>query len=100
MTALRIVDIPSNAARLLPKPMLPNAAKTTRMIIRREKRMSTWVDLSSRGKFGSCAKIRNSDGCALRSPDPVEGIDRSKLRQFARGVYAKLSGHTGSLSGF
>jgi hypothetical protein len=51
-----MMDIPSNAARLLPKPMLPNAAKT-RMIVRRQKRTSTWVDLSSRGKFGSCAKI-------------------------------------------
>src|SRR6202171_5481444 len=58
MTALRMVDIPSNAARLLPKPMLPNAAKTTRMIIRRQKRTSTWVDLSSRGRFGTCAKVR------------------------------------------
>src|ERR1700681_3603598 len=57
MTALRMMDIDSNAARLLPKPMLPKAAKITRMIIRRQKRTSTWVDLSSRGKFGSCAKI-------------------------------------------
>jgi hypothetical protein len=40
--------------------MLPNAAKTTRMIVRRKKRTSTWLDLSSRGKFGSCAKIRIS----------------------------------------
>ncbi len=37
-TPLRIVDIHSNAARLLPKPMLPNAAKITRMIIRRSRK--------------------------------------------------------------
>jgi hypothetical protein len=57
MTPLRTMDIHSNAARLLPKPMLPNAAKITRTIIRRKKRTSTWVNLNSRGKFGSCAKI-------------------------------------------
>src|ERR1700730_2824953 len=61
MTALRMMDIPCNAARLLPKPRLPNAAKMIRMIVRRTKRTSTWADLNSRGKFGSCAKIRNSD---------------------------------------
>jgi hypothetical protein len=27
MTALRMIDIPNKAARLLPKPMLPNARK-------------------------------------------------------------------------
>ena len=84
MTALRMVDIPSNAARLVPKPMLPNVAKTTRMIIRKQKRTSTWVDLSSCGKLGSCIKIRNSDGCALRDPsDPPAGMDRGRLRSAA-----------------
>src|SRR5260221_9590782 len=58
MTALRMIDIPNKAARLLPKPMLPNAAKITRMIVRRRKRATTWVGLNSRGRFGSCAKTR------------------------------------------
>src|SRR5258706_14917075 len=58
MTALRMIDIPNKAARLLPKPMLPNAAKITRMIVRRKKRATTWVGLNSRGRFGSCAKTR------------------------------------------
>src|SRR3977135_3419879 len=58
--ALKMVHTPSNAARLLPKPMLPNAAKITRMIMRRQKRTSTWVDFNSRGRFGTCAKIRSS----------------------------------------
>jgi hypothetical protein len=49
--ALRIVDMHNSATRLLPKPKLPNAAKTTRMIIRSQKRMIT------SGRFGSCAKI-------------------------------------------
>jgi hypothetical protein len=57
MTALRIVDIHSYAARLLPKPMLPNAAKTAKMLIRTQKRASTWVDPSSCGRFGGCAKF-------------------------------------------
>ena len=64
MTALRMMDIHSNATRLRPKPILPNVAKITRMNIRRQKRMITWADLSSCGRFGSCAKIRDSDGCA------------------------------------
>jgi hypothetical protein len=51
------VDIHSNAARLLPKPMLPKAAKTAKMLIRRQKRASTWADLNSCGRFGSCAKF-------------------------------------------
>src|SRR5229473_273095 len=67
-TALRMVDIPSNAARLLPKPMLPNVAKRARMNIRRQKRAITWTDLSCRGRFGSCAKFQNPDGCAWRGP--------------------------------
>ena len=58
MTALRMIDIPNKAARLLPKPMLPNAAKITRMIVRRKKRATTWVGLNSRGRIGSCAKTR------------------------------------------
>jgi hypothetical protein len=37
--------------------MLPNAAKTAKMLIRRQKRASTWIDLSSCGRFGSCAKF-------------------------------------------
>jgi hypothetical protein len=57
MTALRIVDIHSNAAKLLPKPMLPKAAKIAKMLIRRQKRASTWIDLSSCGRSGSCAKF-------------------------------------------
>src|SRR5258705_2557512 len=76
MTALRIADIPSNAARLLPKPMLPNAAKTTRMIIRRQKRMSTWVDLSSRGRFGTCAKVRKLRRPLVRGSAEIVAADR------------------------
>ena len=49
MAALKMADIHNSAARLLPKPMLPNAAKITRMIIRRQNRMIIWVDRSSRG---------------------------------------------------
>jgi hypothetical protein len=55
-----MMAIHNNAARLLPKPMLPNAAKMTRVLVRRQKRTSTWVDLNCRGRFGSCAKTRNS----------------------------------------
>src|SRR5260370_28876656 len=58
MTGLWMIDIPNKAARLLPKPMLPNAAKITRMIVRRKKRATTWVGLNSRGRFGRCAKTR------------------------------------------
>src|SRR5450432_3002004 len=65
-TALRMVDIHSSAARLLPKPMLPNAANSVRMIIRRPKRAITWVDLSCCDRFGSCAKCQGPDGYALR----------------------------------
>jgi hypothetical protein len=43
--------------------MLLNAAKTSRIIVRKQNRASTWADLNSRGRFGSCAKIRNSNGC-------------------------------------
>src|SRR5260221_12886721 len=73
MTALRMVDIPSNAARLAPKPMPPNVAKSARMNIRRQKRAITWTDLSCRGSFGSCVKFQDPDGCALRGPS---GHDR------------------------
>src|SRR3984893_8174341 len=76
MTALRMMDIDSNAARLLPKPMLPNAAKITRMLIRRQKRTSTWVDLSCRGKFGSCAKTRNSDNRPFAALREIVAADR------------------------
>src|SRR5258708_38731980 len=55
ITAPRMMDIHSNAAKLLPNPTLPNAAKITRMLIRRQKRNMTCVDLNSRGRFGSCA---------------------------------------------
>src|SRR5258708_35745751 len=64
MTAQRMTDIDSNAARLLAKPMLPNQAKITRMLIRRQKRRSAWVDLSSRGRFGNCAKITPTLACS------------------------------------
>src|SRR6266851_5742579 len=87
MTALRIVDIHSNAARLLPKPMPPNVAKRARMNIRRQKRAITWTDLSCRGRFGICAKFQNPDGCALRGPSGHDrkAWGRSKLRhQFVR----------------
>jgi hypothetical protein len=57
MTAQRMIDIHSNVARPLPKPMLANAAKMTRMTIRRQKRTSTWVDFNSRCRIGCCAKI-------------------------------------------
>ena len=56
MTPQKVMAIHSRAARLLLKPMLLNAAKAVRMPIRMQKRTSTWVDLSSRGRFGSCAK--------------------------------------------
>jgi hypothetical protein len=38
--------------------MLPKDASTARMVIRKQKRRSTWVDLSSCGRFGSCAKFK------------------------------------------
>jgi hypothetical protein len=41
MTVLRIVDIHNRAARLLPKPMLPNIAKMTSTSNRKPKRIST-----------------------------------------------------------
>src|ERR1035437_831425 len=63
MTAQRMIDIHSNAARPFVKPMLAKAANTTRMLIRRQKRTSTRVGFSSRDRFGSWAKIRNSDEC-------------------------------------
>ncbi len=53
--------------RLLPKPMLAKLAKMTRMIIRRKKRTTTWVDRSSRGRLGKLRqgwklhKARNSE---------------------------------------
>jgi hypothetical protein len=38
------------------------------------------IDLNSCGKFGRCAKIRNSDGCALRGPrGSVAGVDHTDL---------------------
>src|ERR1700732_4859340 len=60
-TALRMVDIHNSAVRLRPKPMLPKAAKITRTTTRRQKRTITavdfsWVDFSSRVRFGSRAK--------------------------------------------
>src|ERR1700687_4109410 len=76
MTALRVMDIDSTAARLLPKPMLPNAAKIARTLIRRKKRTSTWVDLSSRGRFGSCAKTRNSDNRLFAVLREIVAADR------------------------
>src|SRR6202048_4757501 len=76
MTALRMMDIDSNAARLLPKPMAPNAAKITRMLIRRQKRTSTWVYLSCRGKCGSCAQTRNSDNRPFAALREIVAADR------------------------
>jgi hypothetical protein len=98
MTALRIVDIQSNAARLLPKPMLPNVANSVRMNIRRQKRAITWTDLSCCGRFGSCAKFQNPDGCALRGPgDTIEGMGTQQAATSVRSrLYAKLSVTTGS----
>jgi hypothetical protein len=52
---------PQQRGKAPAKPMLLNAAKTTRMPIRRQKRTSTRVDLSCRGRFGSGAKTRNSE---------------------------------------
>src|SRR6267142_1365238 len=92
MTVLRMVDIPSNAARLLPKPMLPNAAKTTRTIIRRQKRMSTWVDLSSRGRFGTCAKVRKLRRPLVRGLAEIVAADRL----VERICVARDRGHAGA----
>ena len=76
MTALRTVDMHSNATRLLPKPMLPSVAKITRMIIRRPKRAITWVDRSCCDKFGNCAKISNSDGGSFAVLREIVGQER------------------------
>ena len=66
MTALRMVDIPSNAARLVPKPMLPNVAKRARMNIRRQKRAITWT----RVVFGDTASMKLSDQHAGNTTQP------------------------------
>src|SRR6266404_7055002 len=95
MTALRMMDIPSNAARLLPKPMLPSAAKITRMIIHRQKRTSIWVDLSSRGKFGSCANVRKLRRPLVRGLAEIVAADRLVERV---GV-ARHGGDAGAASG-
>jgi hypothetical protein len=50
-SALRMADIQSSMVRLRPNPMLPNEANTTRMAIRRHKRVMTWIDFASRVKF-------------------------------------------------
>src|SRR5450631_744563 len=71
MTALRMVDIPSNAARLVPKPMPPNVAKSARMNIRRQKRAITWTDLSCRGRSGSCAKVTTLTDAPCAAPGHV-----------------------------
>ena len=57
ITAQMMIDIQSSAARPLPKLMLAKAAKMARMIIRRKKRTITWVDLISRDRSGSFAKL-------------------------------------------
>src|SRR5260221_5442002 len=100
MTALRMVDIPSNAARLAPKPMSLNVAKRARMNIRRQKRAITWTDLSCRGRFGSCAKFQDPDGCALHGPpDTIAGRGTQQAATSVRSrLYAKLSVRTGSLN--
>src|SRR5260370_11944090 len=89
MTALRMIDIPNKAARLLPKPMLPNAAKITRMIVRRKKRATTWVGLNSRGRFGSCAKTRKFRRSFARALAEIVAADRPA----ERGCGAPDCGH-------
>ena len=67
-TALRMVDIHNRAARLLPKPMLPNIAKAIRTSNRTPKRISTWADPSFRGKSGNCiALVIPGAGAAIPS---------------------------------
>src|SRR5260221_13819322 len=91
MTALRMIDIPNKAARLLPKPMLPNAAKITRMIVRRRKRATTWVGLNSRGRFGSCAKTRKFRRSFARGLAEIVAADRL----VERVCVARHGGHAG-----
>ncbi len=98
MTALRMVDIPSNAARLAPKPMLLNVAKRARMNIRRQKRAITWTDLSCRGRFGICASFKTlTDAPCAVPPDTIEGMGTQQAATSVRSrFYAKLSVRTGS----
>src|SRR5260370_27306468 len=60
MTAQKMIDIQSNAARLLPKPMPPSAAKMTMTIMRKENRTTIRVDRNSCERLESCAKLQNS----------------------------------------
>jgi hypothetical protein len=84
ITAQRMIDIPSNAERPLPKPTLAKAAKITRMLVRRKKRMSTWVDLSSRDIFGS-PNTRNSGASSFAALAEIVAADRLVQRiQVAR----------------
>src|SRR5664279_1945845 len=76
ITTLRMIDIHSSAARLLPKPMLANAAKKTRMLVRSRKRTSTWVELSCRGRCGDCAKTGYSDGRSSAASAEIVAADR------------------------
>src|SRR5450755_1849450 len=82
--ALRMVDIHNSAARLAPKPMLPNAANATRMAMRSEKRTSTWVELSCR-VWGSCAMTGNSGetdrgSAEIIAADHVERVGAARHR--------------------
>src|SRR5260370_22261389 len=89
MTGLWMIDIPNKAARLLPKPMLPNAAKITRMIVRRKKRATTWVGLNSCGRFGSCAKTRKFRRSFARGLAEIVAADRF----VERVAVARRGGH-------
>src|SRR5260370_29210882 len=74
-TAQRTIDIHKSAPRPRAKPMLAKAAKATRMLIRTKKRMSTWVDRSSRDRFGSWATTQNS-GVGGRGSAEIVAADR------------------------
>ena len=76
MTAQRTIDIHSSAARPLAKPTLANAAKTTRMLTRRQKRAKTRIELSPRDKFGSCAKAESSDAGSIPALREIVAADR------------------------
>jgi hypothetical protein len=65
------------------------------MIIRSKKRASTWVDLNSRGRFGTCAKVRK-----LRRP-LVRGLTEivAAHRLVERIDVARHGGDAGPASG-
>jgi len=65
-----------------------SVAKKTRMIMRRQKRTITWVDVSCCGRFGSCAKTGNLNGARF-ARSLGRGTRRSKPRhRFIRRSYA------------